>query len=423
MGRKALRTGVAGGVTLGLAALLLAATAAPAKVIHVAPSANDNEAVQTALIEAQPGDVIHLAPGTFRFTTGLSLDVPGVTVKGAGEGKTILDFSGQKGAGEGLLVTSSRVLVSDLTVRDSKGDGVKSKGSDRISFTNLTVEWTGGPKPTNGAYGVYPVSSTNVLIDRVTVRGASDAGIYVGQSKNIIVRNSLAEYNVAGIEIENSMNADVHDNVARHNTGGILVFDLPNLPQMGGHSTRLFRNRVIDNDTPNFAPPGNIVASVPVGTGIMVMANRNVHVFDNEVSGNASAAFMVIAYSQSFDSPGYNPLPRDVVVRDNRLGRNGFAPAFPGGQEIAAAVGGMLPPGLWDGVTAWTAGGQTVREAADIWFVDTPAISLNLGTAGAPPTSARPAPFAAPAAAPPGAPQAVVLPADQPGLAGARRGS
>ena len=38
--------------------------------------------------------------------------------------------------------------------------------------------------------------------------GASDAGIY-GQSKNIIVRNSVAQYNVAGIEIENSYYADV----------------------------------------------------------------------------------------------------------------------------------------------------------------------------------------------------------------------
>ncbi len=100
-------------------------------------------------------------------------------------------------------------------------------GSDQISFVNLRVEWTGGPNPKNGAYGVYPVSSTNVLIDRVTVKGASDAGIYVGQSKNIIVRNSRAEFNVAGIEIENSMNADVFDNVSTHNAGGILIFDLP----------------------------------------------------------------------------------------------------------------------------------------------------------------------------------------------------
>ena len=91
------------------------------------------------------------------------------------------------------------------------------------------------------------MSSKHVLIDRVTVKGASDAGIYVGQSQQIVVRNSRAEGNVAGIEIENSYNADVHDNVATGNTGGILVFDLPDLPQQGGHAVRLFNNRVIAN--------------------------------------------------------------------------------------------------------------------------------------------------------------------------------
>ena len=402
-----------------MAAVLLAmgvAGAAEARTIRVKPGADSATRLQAALIEAKPGDRVQLAPGVYALTTGLSLDVNGVTVAGAGPGRTILDFASQEGAGEGLLITSSDVWVTGLTIRDTRGDGVKSKGSDRISFTDMEVLWSGGPKPTNGAYGVYPVSSTNVLVERVTVRGASDAGIYVGQSRNIIVRNSVAEYNVAGIEIENSMNADVHDNLVRHNTGGILVFDLPNLPQMGGHSTRIFANKVLNNDTPNFAPAGNIVAEVPVGTGIMVMANRNVHLFANEVDGNASAAFMVISYGKPFESEGYNPLPRDVVVRDNRVGRNGFAPAFPGGREIAAAVGGTLPPGLWDGVTGWTSAGKTHQEPVNIWFKDVPAISLNLGTAEAPPTAARPGPHAPPTAALVAEPAPVVLPAGQPGV-------
>ncbi|MFQ3666594.1 MAG: parallel beta-helix domain-containing protein [Sphingomonadaceae bacterium] len=403
------------GKWLALAGLLASAAALDARVIVVAPGADAEERAQEALIEAKPGDTVRFAAGTFRFVNGLSLDVDGVTVEGEGQEKTVLDFSGQATAGDGLLVTSDRVLLRQLTVRDTKGDGIKSKGSDRVTFQDLTVEWSGGPKPSNGAYGVYPVSSTNVLVERVTVRGASDAGIYVGQSRNIIVRDSLAEFNVAGIEIENSMHADVFGNTVTRNTGGILVFDLPNLPQMGGHSTRIFANRVVNNDTPNFAPEGNIVASVPVGTGIMVMANRNVHVFENEVDGNASAAFMVIAYSQPFESEGYNPLPREVVIRDNRVGRNGFAPAFPGGAEIASAVGGTLPPGLWDGVEAWETAGRRHAERALVHFVGTPAISLNLPVAGAPPAEAKPAPAPALNVPPPAQPVPVVLPADQPG--------
>jgi parallel beta-helix repeat protein len=380
--------------------MTILALALLAQTLTVAPGPGAQERLQTALIEAQPGDTIRLGPGRFELTDGLSLDVNNVTLRGAGADKTVLSFKSQKGAGEGLLVTSDDVVLRDFAVEDTKGDGIKSKGADRIVYHQLRVEWTGGPKETNGAYGVYPVSSTDVLVDKVLVRGASDAGIYVGQSKNIVVRNSVAEFNVAGIEIENSYNADVHGNTARRNTGGILIFDLPNLPQMGGHSIRVFDNQVTDNDTPNFAPKGNIVASVPMGTGVMVMANRNVHVFGNVLENNASANVMLIGYRQPFEDKNYNPLIRDVVVRDNQHGRAGYAPAFPGGAELAAAFG--KPPAIfWDG----TGTGVHVRnERATV-------LSLNLPEPSTPLDQAKPTPVVFDEEPLPSEPKAVVLPA------------
>jgi parallel beta-helix repeat protein len=354
----------------------------------IAPGADAYAQLQQRLIEAKPGDTIELAAGEFAFTDGLSLDVDNVTVKGAGQGETILSFAGQTGAGEGLLITSDNVIISDITVQDTKGDGLKSKGSDGITFRNLTVEWTNGPDPENGAYGVYPVESKNVLIEGVTVRGASDAGIYVGQSDNIIVRNSLAEYNVAGIEIENSTRADVYDNVATNNTGGILVFDLPDLPVMGGHSTRIFRNQIVGNNTPNFAPPGNIVANVPAGSGLMMMANRNVHVFENTFDQNQSAHVLIYAYSYDFTDARYNPLPRDFVIRDNTYGAGGNDPQ---GRlaPLAQAIGGQFPPIVWDGITAYGANSEevriVVREAPEVGF-----LSLGLGSLPMDPTKAAP---------------------------------
>ncbi len=364
------------------AAALLAATAlggaAQARTLNVSPGVDAQEKLQTALLDAKPGDTVELAAGRYELTDGLSLDVADVTIKGAGPDNTVLSFRGQKSSGEGLLISSDRVTVRDFAVEDTKGDGIKAKGVDQITFLDLRVEWTGGPKSTNGAYGVYPVSSTNVLIDHVTVKGASDAGIYVGQSKNILVKNSTAAFNVAGIEIENSMNADVTGNTSTHNAGGILVFDLPNLPQMGGHSTRVFGNEVVDNDTQNFAPKGNIVANVPTGTGVMVMANRDVHVFDNHIDGNKSAAVMLVSYVQKFDDKTYNPLPRDVVIRDNRIGRNGFEPQFEGGGLIAMLMGGTLPPVMWDGVTTY-AGSD---EVAHVKITDGPVLNLHLAAPG-----------------------------------------
>lgn len=370
--------------------LLIAATAAgallagqaQAKTLTVAPGGDVQEKLQTALLDAKPGDTVSIAAGRYELTDGLSLDVANVTVKGAGPAATILSFKGQKSSGEGFLITSNRVTVRDLGVEDSKGDGIKSKGVDQITFKNLRVEWTGGPKETNGAYGVYPVSSTNVLIDGVTVNGASDAGIYVGQSKNIVVRNSRAEFNVAGIEIENSMNADVFDNIATHNAGGILVFDLPSLPQMGGHSTRVFHNKVVLNDTKNFAKKGAIVGDVPTGTGIMVMANRDIHVFENDIDQNQTAAVMIVSYTQKYDDLTYNPLPRDIAVRDNKFGKNGWAPQFPGGDVIAKAMGGSIPPVVWDGVTNFTPKGMSSPVAVKMHFTDGPVANLHFSAPG-----------------------------------------
>ena len=399
---------------IALSALALA-WPATARVIAVTPGGDVHDKLQTALIDAKAGDTVQLAAGRYAFTDGLTLDAPGVTVRGAGQGKTILSFAGQKTAAEGILVTGSNTLLAGFTVEDAKGDGIKAKGVDQISFTDLEVIWTGGPKATNGGYGVYPVTSRNVLIQRVTVRGASDAGIYVGQSNHIVVRDCLVEYNVAGIEIENSMNADVHDNVARKNAGGILVFDLPNLPQMGGHSTRVFANRIVDNDTPNFASKGNTVAEVPTGTGVMVMANRDVHVFNNEIANNGTAAVMIVAYKKSFASPGYNPLPRDVVVRDNRISNVGGAPSFPGGAELAAAVGGRLPPVVWDGVSTYSSGGVSRTEPVRLRVTGAKVLNLNLASATDDTSKARPTVVDVASAGIGAEPVAVALPSSQPG--------
>lgn len=389
---------------LAFALLPVALLAMPAAAKTIAVPAGDKaqERLQEALLDAKPGDVVEIGPGRFELTDGLSLDINGVTVRGAGQDKTVLSFKNQLGAGEGLLVTSDDVVLRDFAVEDTKGDGIKSKGADRIVYKNIKVTWTGGPKETNGSYGVYPVESRYVLIDSVTVSGASDAGIYVGQSQDIVVRNSTASGNVAGIEIENSNHADVFNNLATKNTGGILVFDLPNLPRGGGGDVRVWGNKVIDNDQDNFAPKGNIVATVRKGTGVLVMANDKVWVTDNDISGHATANVMIVSYRNSFTDKKYNPYPRNVDVSGNRQGKAGFDPQLPGGDQLKAAFGGSIPPVLWDGATT---NAQNIRVADGV-----PVLNMNLAQ-GAAMDTAKPAP-ADLSKAPPLAPRApVVLPA------------
>ena len=349
------------------------------QIIQIVPGNNVEEQLQEALILAEPGSTIELAAGNYQFLGALSIDVEGITLRGAGKDATVLSFKGQESGSEGLLITSNNVVVEKLAIEDTPGDGVKAKGADTISFIDVRVEWTNGPKETNGAYGLYPVQSRNVLVDGVIVRGASDAGIYVGQSQHIIVRNSLVEYNVAGIEIENCYYADVYNNVAEHNTGGILVFDMPNLPQKGGHSIRVFNNKSINNDTDNFAPAGNIVGTVPRGTGIMVLSNRDIEIFENEIAGNGSANILLASFQQEYDDPDYNPLPQNVYIHDNTYGDGGFNPDKEVKTIVAPLTGMPVPDIVWDGVVdgVWAAmfGPDSddaiyVKEADDTTFVN-----------------------------------------------------
>jgi parallel beta-helix repeat protein len=150
-----------------------------------------------------------------------------VTVIGSGMGKTILDFHGQKQGDDALFAQSvQNRTFQGFTVEDSPGNASRVLSVIGLTFRQVEVKWTASDSSSHGAYGLYPVQSQNVLIEGCAISGASDSGIYVGQSQQIVVRNNEAFQNVAGIEIENSFFADVYGNDSHGNTAGILVFDL-----------------------------------------------------------------------------------------------------------------------------------------------------------------------------------------------------
>ena len=319
----------------------------------IEPSPVAQDEIQEALILAEPGDTVLLSKGIYKLNHGLSLDVDNVSIKGAGMYETILDFSGQETGAQGLLITSDNVLMQDFAVENAKGDAIKSKGVKNISFIKVRTEWTNGPDSKNGAYGLYPVESIGVLIDGCVAIGASDAGVYVGQSEQIIVRNTRAEYNVAGIEIENSYHADVYNNIATNNTGGILIFDLPNLPKQGGKFVRVFQNKSFNNNTENFAPEGNIVGLVPSGTGLIIMANRNVEVFENSFDNNQTVHIAVVAGELESGDQNYDPYPKSIQIHNNQYSNVGKNPDLSRGDLSPILVdiaSGDMPDIIWDGL-------------------------------------------------------------------------
>lgn len=312
--------------------------------------------IQAQLINAQPGDVVEIPEGRYAFDRPLSLDgIPRVTIRGAGMDKTVLFFKDQKVGAEGLRITADSATIEELAIMDTKGDAIKAQDCNGLTIRNVKTSWSGGPDENNGGYGLYPVSSKNVLIEGCEASFASDAGIYVGQCENVVVRNCFAHENVAGIEIENCINSEVYNNRSENNTGGILVFDLPELPAGNGRGCKVYDNKIVENNHKNFAPEGNIVGIVPPGTGIILLAAKGVEVYNNEIIGHKTIGAAIASYyitEKSWNDENYDPYTYDIYVHGNRFERKRTVPDL--SKDFGKLVN-LLFPGqpqdiLYDGI-------------------------------------------------------------------------
>jgi parallel beta-helix repeat protein len=328
----------------------------PAGYDHViAPSSNDHEAIQTVMINAQSGDVIGLRPGTYRITRELNLTgIADVTLKGMGDTRdeVIIDFADQTEGDDGITVTAGGFTIENLWIKNSPGNGVVAHSEDS-TFRNIKVSWDAGSVTGNGFYAVYPNDCKRTVIEDVEVTGASDAGLYVGSCEYAIVRRNKVHANVAGIELENSTSADVYDNEVYDNSAGILALLLPNQPRK--ENTRiLFRNNEVrDNNRPNFATAGTVVASVPTGTGVLVLCGTDIEVRDNAITGNDSGGVIIVSYGifelltgTTLDDPELDPFVKRVYVHGNTFSGNGTAPK--GGMAVVGVA--PLEDVLWDGL-------------------------------------------------------------------------
>lgn len=297
----------------------------------VSPGMDDPTTLQAALLDAMPGDTVCMAEGTFKLNTEISISADNVTLKGASRDTTILDFSTQNLGANGMKISGDGVTLLSFTVKNTPGDGIRGDDVKNITYDDVAVIWEAEASLENGAYGFYPVGCDGVVIRNSLVVGARDAGIYVGQSTNIIVEDSEAYGNVAGIEIENSTDATVRRNHAHDNAGGILIFNLPGLPVKDGKRTLAYENIVDNNNGVNFGEPGTAVSQVPSGTGFMILACDDNELRNNQIRGNNSTAVVIVEYTDllfgDFDDPEFNVYAEGNWVHDNEFANNGTMPA------------------------------------------------------------------------------------------------
>ena len=280
----------------------------------------DGESIQAAVGKAKEGDLIRVYPGTYSET--VYIDKDNITLQGVlREGKWPL-LDGKKTLNDGILYSGNGILIENFKIIGYKGNGIMGQAGNNFVIRNNWVDDT-------GVYGIFPEFGKNGLISHNKLAGIEDAAIYVGMCDNIDVRNNEVYNSVAGIEIENCRYSLVEDNYIHNNTAGVLVFITPGLPIKTCNHTIVRNNFIINNNHENFGQEGSLVASLPPGTGVVVMAADDVTIENNQIVGNDNVGIVITDLSfgaQISKDPESEPNPDRVVILDNFMTDNGSNP-------------------------------------------------------------------------------------------------
>jgi cytochrome c peroxidase len=284
---------------------------------------NAGESIQAAVDRAKPGDTLQVMPGTYKEE--VTVQTESLTLEGVVEGdqRPVLDGEGKRA--NGVSAVGDYFTITGFKVVNYTSNGVTVQAITGSIFRDVITDKT-------GEYGLFPILSSDILIEKCITSGVLDTGIYVGESRGIVVRDSEAFGNVSGIEIENSADAVVQNNYSHDNTAGLLVFLLPDKTSTEGTNTRVLNNRFENNNLKNFARPETIVSVVPAGAGLLIIAADKMEVTGNTFSGNKSFAVAMVALTDfakffenrtQWDVP---VIPENNWIHDNTYVHNGYDP-------------------------------------------------------------------------------------------------
>ncbi|MBL4755725.1 MAG: right-handed parallel beta-helix repeat-containing protein [Flavobacteriales bacterium] len=288
----------------------------------------DGDEIQEAVKRAEPGDLIRVYPGNYKETVYMDKDdisFQGIIIEGNWP-----TLDGEKELNDAFLYSGNGIVIENFKIINYKGNGIMGQaGNNFVIRNNWVVD--------AGVYGIFPEFGKNGLIEHNVLSGIEDAAIYVGMCDNIDVLHNETYESVAGIEIENSRHCLVENNYTHDNTGGLLVFITPGLPIKTCFDIIIRNNFVVNNNHENFGAPGSIVAGIPKGTGILIMAADDVTLEGNTITGNNNAGITITdltLVTNLATDPESEPNPDRLVILDNFMSNNGKDP----GGELKALM-------------------------------------------------------------------------------------
>lgn len=235
---------------------------------------DDEEAIQDAVDEAEPGDLVLVAPGV--YNEAVTVTTSAIVIRGVDRNRTILDGEFERENGIEVL-DADGVAIENMTARNYELNGFFWTGASGYRGSYLTAY-------RNGDYGVYAFDSVNGQFDHSYASGSPDAGFYIGQCDpcDAVIDHVISEHNGLGYSGTNaSGNLYIVDSIWRRNRVGIVPNSLDSELLPPQHSAVIAGNLVYDNN--NADTPAIDAALLAMGNGILIAGGNDNLVTKNRV--------------------------------------------------------------------------------------------------------------------------------------------
>jgi parallel beta helix pectate lyase-like protein len=269
--------------------------------------------IQAAVDAARPGDLIRIAPGSYREEVVVPAAKTDIVIRGDERNSVVLD-GGDGRRQLGISVHASGVAIENLTVRGYGSDAIAfapPRGADkpidgwRVTYVTVVND---------GLHGVEATGSRGGLIEHVLASGQGVAGLRIGRCQpcDTLVTDSVAERSLSGLEaIDAGGNIVVAHSQFRDNRIGVMLVTEGDAGRLHQQDTAVVGNVIADNDNRHAAGRGDAY-----GIGVLVRGARRDGLARNLITGHPGAGVLL---TSSEVAPAQEISVQGNLLRDNAI--------------------------------------------------------------------------------------------------------